>query len=107
MNKSGSKVVESMSALAARAVFEDATSVEAVAELFPAGTSLFSLFCCQEARRLGMPLTNVNAFTFSGFHANLGKLLCQVVAQNAPAWRREAASGANTISLPKLVRVPL
>jgi hypothetical protein len=54
-----------------------------------------------------MSLTNVNAFTFSGFHANLGKLLCQVVAQNAPAWRREAASGANTISLPKLVRVPL
>lgn len=70
------KVVESMSALAARAVFEDATSVEAVAELFPAG-----------------------------FHANLGKLLCQVVAQNAPAWRREAASGANTISLPKLAEI--
>ncbi len=54
-----------------------------------------------------MSLTKVAAFTFPGFHANLGKLLCQVVAQNAPAWRREAASGANTISLPKLVRVPL
>jgi len=69
------KVVESMVALASRAVYEDATSVEAVAELFPAG-----------------------------FHANLGKLLCQVVAQNVPAWRRDVAS-KNTVSLPKLMDV--
>ena len=98
-----------MSTLAARAVFEDATSVEAVAELFPEGAACALLPPAASSLSLCVCALTLSCRThqplFAGFHANLGKLLCQVVAQNAPAWRREAASGANTISLPKLVRV--
>jgi hypothetical protein len=42
-----------MGALAARAVFEDATSIETVAELFPAGTlseHSFARLCLRRSR---------------------------------------------------------